>query len=80
MIDVIIAGGGDDLRMSDLSIFDAGDRSYRKIGTLQVPRTEHTAVALRDGRVLILGGFNDFGELRSAEILGVASRRHAVIR
>jgi subtilisin family serine protease len=35
---------------------------------MKVPRSHHTATLLQDGRVLIVGGLNEAGELNSAEI------------
>src|ERR1044072_2732347 len=43
-------------------------------GSLAPPRRDHTATALVDGRVLILGGQNTTGELASAEIYQPATR------
>jgi len=78
---VLIAGGGDELSTNELTIFDPATLSYRQVGALQAPRTHHSAIVLRDGRVLILGGEGDRGEvLPTAEIFGAPIRHRAIGR
>ena len=49
-------------------IWDPADMSFTKTGTLNIPRADHEAVVLQDGRVLVLGGIGnrDSGELWDA--------------
>lgn len=48
--------------------------SFASVESLAEARHAHTATVLPDGRVLVLGGFGDFGTLASAEIYDPASR------
>jgi hypothetical protein len=61
-------------------------------GTLNIPRTNHTATVLNDGRVLVVGGCNgdprqvapnlgvtDAGALDSAELFDPASKRWTLV-
>ena len=43
-------------------------------GSLAVPRKNHTATVLPDGRVVVIGGENNFGQLNSAEIFDPATK------
>src|SRR5881397_4016502 len=47
---------------------EAGDQSILGRAELRVPRSGHTATALDDGRILILGGENESGAIADAEI------------
>jgi hypothetical protein len=41
-------------------VFDPKTNSFSAVGSMAFPRTNHTAARLQDGRVLVLGGSNDF--------------------
>lgn len=77
---VLIAGGGSFLAMNNLEIFDPAAKTYRNAGALQVPRTKHAAVVLRDGRPLFIGGEDQARVIHSSESFGAAvhSRHRAV--
>jgi len=54
-------------------IFDPSSATWRLTGNMNQPRTQHAAVALADGRVLVAGGY-DFGPpLASTEIFSPKS-------
>jgi hypothetical protein len=41
-------------------LFDPKTNSFSAVGSMAFPRTKHTAVRLQDGRVLVVGGSNDY--------------------
>ena len=47
---------------SSAELYEPGARKFRAAGSMQVARSGHTAVLLRDGRVLIFGGSNTVGQ------------------
>ena len=49
-------------------LYDPTTRSWSATGALKAARSSHTATVLKDGRVLVVGGFSPDGELDSAEI------------
>jgi hypothetical protein len=57
--DVLIAGGGeqDNESLASAEIFHGETLSFEKVGSMHHPRVSHTATVLRDGRVLIAGGY-----------------------
>lgn len=62
------------LRSSEAEVFDPATATWAVFGPLQVPRTSYGSALLTDGRVLLVGGFNQFvsdgdGILDSTEIL-----------
>jgi hypothetical protein len=72
---VLIAGGIDDALpdpqrfLDSAEIFDARTRQFSLISNMSNPRFDHAASLLRDGRVLITGGFVDaFTITNTAEI------------
>lgn len=50
-------------------IFNPKTERFEATGNLKSPRAEHTATLLKDGRVLILGGYSEGQALSSAEII-----------
>ncbi len=75
---VLIVGGYTDeisinLRSNNISssyeIFDPKTEQIEVRGRLSVPRAEHTATLLPDGRVLIIGGYEGTRNLSLAEIV-----------
>lgn len=80
---VLIAAGGDDTASRDLAIYSESTGTYRRIGSLQSPRTRHMAVALLDGRVLLFGGETEASAVtvsNSAELYGGAVTRRRAVR
>lgn len=95
---LIAGGGGGALGLTPLAsaeIFDPETETFSAVGNMQTPRQSHVAVALEDGRVLVVGGnrVRGGGILRSAEIfdpatgtfhatgdMGVARHKHAALR
>lgn len=51
---VVIAGGG-----RRLELYDPPTRRFRSLGTVSEPLAFGTATVLRDGRVLVVGGYDD---------------------
>src|ERR1700722_6681171 len=47
---------------SSAELYEPGARRFRGAGSMRVARSDHTAVLLRDGRVLIFGGRNALGQ------------------
>ncbi len=72
---VLIIGGHHGRReamvvLDSIEAYDPRTRAFTRVGTLQVPRHKHDAIALADGRILITGGADrrDFdGVYRSTE-------------
>src|SRR5262249_14370205 len=58
---------------------DTPDESADNALSLNVARRNHTATALPDGRVIIIGGDNLDGAVREAEILDPSSRTVALV-
>jgi hypothetical protein len=56
-------------------MYDPVTGRWTLTGSLRTPRRNHTATLLADGTVLVAGGFNADGWLRSAEIYDPASGR-----
>ena len=56
-------------------LFDSGTGRWTRTGSLRTPRRNHTATLLPDGTVLVAGGSNGEGWLRSAELYDPASGR-----
>lgn len=71
---IVIAGGGHFYTTNDLSAFDPASQSYRSLGALQIARSQHAAVVLRDGRLLIIGGQDQNQPTPTSESLGAAAK------
>jgi hypothetical protein len=56
---IFVAGGISGSVKSDAQVYDASTNSWRVLSTtLASPRLYHTATALQDGRVLVIGGYS----------------------
>jgi hypothetical protein len=67
---VLIAGGlGDAGYLASVEVYDPATGTFSPTGDLATTRAYHTATALADGTVLVVGGYNDReNTLASAEI------------
>jgi hypothetical protein len=74
---VLIAGGraaateDDALNSNAIAtayLYDPATGSFSPTGSMTVARERHTATLLADGRVLVAGGWDEFGQVGSAEI------------
>jgi hypothetical protein len=77
---VLIAGGfveagNDERALASAELFDPSTERFVLAADLNVPRSGHTAVALADGTVLIVGGWGDNDPLASAERFDPARER-----
>jgi hypothetical protein len=76
---VLVVGGyslssvGRSTALSEL--YDPATGRWTQTGSLRTPRRNHTATLLPDGTVLVAGGFNSGGWLRSAEVYDPARGR-----
>lgn len=70
--DVLIAGGcttsGCDGETASAEVYRAGLRNFASVAAMTRPRSGHIAVPLRDGRVLVLGGWSRGRPTASAEL------------
>jgi hypothetical protein len=63
-----------DVSLSSAEVYDPASGAFRTIAPLSIVRHEHSATLLPDGRVLVIGGYNDNqGWLSSAEIYDPAA-------
>ena len=85
---VLITGGFTEYvtnrTLSSAEIYDPATGSFRAIGSMNVKRTWHTATPLNDGRVLIVGGFDNevpvYGTfLNSAEVFDPNTETFALV-
>jgi hypothetical protein len=67
---VLVAGGYDSSgqSLSGAEIYNSSTGAFSATGSLNSPRSLHTATLLNDGTVLIVGGFANGSALASAEI------------
>lgn len=56
---------------SSVDIFNPATMKLERFGKMHIPRTEHTATLLKDGRVLVLGGYSEGSMINIAEIINV---------
>lgn len=81
---VLIAGGysEEDGITASAEIYDPKGASFREIAPMRLPRANHAAALLADGRVLIAGGNSHLRGtdliLRSAEIFDPSTERFVV--
>jgi N-acetylneuraminic acid mutarotase len=54
---LVVGGGRPDRALSDVDLFDAECGTWARVAPLMVARARHKALRLRDGRVLVAGGF-----------------------
>ncbi len=80
---VLVAGGGVGWcyapTKGSAEIYDPAKRSFVPVGKMTVPRSGHSATLLKDGTVLIAGGFSwyPYTTLRSAELYVPVAPAHA---
>jgi hypothetical protein len=76
---VLIAGGfagsgGEANPYTTAELFDVRSGTFQSVGSMTIGRSGHTATLLKNGRVLIVGGWTGhYGRLGSAEIYDPAS-------
>ena len=75
---VLVAGGsGSDPSgfdsLASAEVYDPGSGTWTAAGSMAEIRVAHTATLLRDGEVLVAGGFNSGGALASAELYDPSS-------
>src|SRR5204862_5876960 len=61
--------------LASAEIFDPRSGTWRRTGSLNDARYQHTATLLQDGRVLVAGGGGTAGVLSSAELYDPGSGR-----
>jgi len=59
--------------LASAEIYDPATGTSTPTGAMMTPRSGHTATLLPDGRVLVVGGFNDWAALASAELFDPVS-------
>jgi len=74
---VLIVGGlgmrrGDVVPVASVEVFDPSTQRFSRIRDMAAARTDHAAVTLEDGRVLLVGGEDGTRALASAEIFDPA--------
>lgn len=74
---VLVAGGRESTTigpsLASAELYDPVSGTSTPTGSMATPRSAHTATLLRDGRVLVVGGYNDWAALVSAELYDPAS-------
>ncbi|MEA2577695.1 MAG: hypothetical protein QOD78_1283 [Chloroflexota bacterium] len=59
--------------LASAEIYDPASATSTPTGDMTTPRSGHTATLLPDGRVLVVGGYDDWAALASAELYDPAS-------
>jgi N-acetylneuraminic acid mutarotase len=68
--------GDKQISSATCELFDPETRQWHSTASMHVGRSNHAAVMLNDGRVLVIGGVNEkLGELRSCEIYDPETER-----
>lgn len=62
-----------------LSLSGFASEQVESVGALTIPRKNHTATVLVDGRVLVVGGENDLGQLASVEVFDPVAKTFTVV-
>lgn len=75
---VLVAGGfqvsgGSATAVAGAELYDPGSGAWTAAGSLSVARAGHTATALPNGKVLVVGGQNQGGALATAELYDPAT-------
>lgn len=74
------AGTGCSPVLASAELFDPRTRRFTPAGAMHTPRVSHAAVELRDGRVLIAGGWTGTQDTAEAEVFDPATRRFERVR
>ena len=67
--------GYDGDEMSSAEIYNPAVGTWSNTGLLNVAREQHAATLLQDGRVLVVGGYGDYGTIASTELFNPATGR-----
>ena len=66
---VLVAGGTASTVLADAQLYDPVTNTWSTTNPMHHPRTYHASVRLRDGRILVAGGYDDSGlPMNTAEI------------
>ncbi|MEM8933801.1 MAG: kelch repeat-containing protein, partial [Acidobacteriota bacterium] len=78
---VLMAGGvgtGGEI-LDEVQLYDPVDRTFETLAPMTVERSEHAAVTLHSGRILVIGGRNASGALAQVERFDPISRRWSTV-
>lgn len=76
---VLVAGGqrddtGTQLYTTSAELFDPASQTWSATGSMVIPRRDHTATLLQNGKVLVAGGFTNGYQYTSAELYDPVTR------
>jgi N-acetylneuraminic acid mutarotase len=71
--------GSEPIQLNSVELYDPVSATWSIVAPLQVARSEHQAVLLTDGRVLVMGGTTDAGTSASAEIYNPATNTWTLV-